>query len=67
MAHTHHQPNDRSSKTVTVAEAAKLLGISRGLAYQGVRNGSIPSVRVGRRLLVPRAKLLALLGEEVQK
>jgi excisionase family DNA binding protein len=50
--------------TLTVPEAAELLGIGRALAYEGVRDGSIPSVRIGRRVLVPRAKLLALLGEE---
>jgi excisionase family DNA binding protein len=64
--------NDQSNgttgrKTLTVEEAAKLLGIGRGLAYEGVRDGSIPSVRIGRRVLVPRARLLALLGEETEQ
>lgn len=55
---------DGFRKTLTVEEAAKLLGISRGLAYQGVRDGSIPSIEIGRRRLVPRARLMTLLGEE---
>jgi excisionase family DNA binding protein len=53
----------KQSLTMTVEEAAKLLGISRGLAYEGVRSGEIPSVSVGRRILIPRALLLDLLGE----
>ena len=47
--------------TLTVEEAAKLLGISRGLAYGMVRVGKIPSVRFGRRILVPRRTLERLL------
>ena len=48
--------------TYTVEEAAKLLGIGRGLAYEMVRDGSLPSLRLGqRRILVPRGALEALL------
>jgi excisionase family DNA binding protein len=47
--------------TYTVEEAARLLGIGRGTTYEGVRTGEIPSVRIGRRVLVPRHALLALL------
>jgi excisionase family DNA binding protein len=48
---------------LSVEEAAELLGLSRGSAYQAVRCGDIPAVRVGRRWLVPRARLLELLGQ----
>jgi excisionase family DNA binding protein len=47
--------------TLTVEEAAKVLGIGRGLAYEGVRSGAIPSVRIGRRVVVPVAALRELL------
>jgi excisionase family DNA binding protein len=50
--------------TMSVDEAARLLGIGRGLAYEAVRNGEIPSIRLGRRVLIPRARLLELLGAE---
>jgi excisionase family DNA binding protein len=50
--------------THTVAETARLLGISRGAAYEGVASGEIPSIRIGRRLLVPRAALSRLLNLE---
>jgi excisionase family DNA binding protein len=49
--------------TMTVEEAAKAIGCSRGLAYQAARSGELPTVRLGRRLFVPRARLLELLGE----
>lgn len=39
--------------TITVERAGQLLGISRGLAYDLVRRGDIPAVRLGRRLVVP--------------
>lgn len=42
---------------LTVDEAAKLLGVSRPTAYQGVERGEIPSIRVGKRILIPRAAL----------
>jgi excisionase family DNA binding protein len=44
--------------TVTVVEAARLLGISRNLAYELVRTKQLPAVRVGaRRLLIPLSGL----------
>jgi excisionase family DNA binding protein len=49
-------------KTLTVEEAAEALGIGRTLAYEAVRRGEIPTIRIGRRLLVPRGALDQLLG-----
>jgi excisionase family DNA binding protein len=46
---------------MTVDEVAVALRISRGLAFAAVRAGTIPHVRVGRRILVPRAALESLL------
>jgi excisionase family DNA binding protein len=46
---------------LSVAETAELLGISRWLVQQAVRDGSLPSVRVGRRILIPRLRLEAWL------
>jgi excisionase family DNA binding protein len=39
--------------TLTVEEAGGRLCISRTLAYELVRRGEIPSIRLGRRVLVP--------------
>lgn len=38
---------------LTVPEAAKLLRISRGLAYELVARGRLPHIRLGRRILIP--------------
>ena len=48
----------------SVEEASELLGISRGSGYEAVRTGEIPSVRIGRRLLIPRQALLDLLNPQ---
>jgi excisionase family DNA binding protein len=50
---------------MTVDEAAALLGISRGSAYEGVRTGRLPSIRASaRRIVVPRAALEKMLAAE---
>lgn len=55
------------SLVLTVEEAAELLGISRGLAYELVRRRELPAIRLGRRLVVPRRRLLALIeGDELE-
>ena len=47
--------------TLNVGEAAALLGVSRGTAYTLAKNGQIPVVKLGKRLLVPRAAFERLL------
>ena len=47
--------------TLTVAEAAQLLGVSTWLVQQQVARGTLPSVRLGRRILISRARLLTWL------
>jgi excisionase family DNA binding protein len=49
--------------TLTVPEVARLLGVSRMTAYTAVREGTIPSIRIGRRVLIPRAALYRLLAK----
>lgn len=49
---------------LTVEEAGRLLRLSRGSAYEAVRRGDIPTIRIGRRLLVPRARLMAMLEQD---
>jgi excisionase family DNA binding protein len=47
---------------LTVEEAAKVLRIGRSAAYEGVRVGQIPSLKVGRSIRVPKHQLERLLG-----
>ena len=46
----------------SVEEARKLLGLGRSGAYEAVGRGDIPTVRIGRRLLVPKADLDRMLN-----
>ena len=48
--------------TGTVDEAAEALGISRNSAYEGVKEGQIPSIRIGKRILVLWGPLMKKLG-----
>ena len=59
---TGQPPHPPHPATMTIPEAARLLGISRSAAYRAVARGEIPTIRIGRRLLVPTAKLYRLLG-----
>jgi excisionase family DNA binding protein len=47
--------------TFTVDEVARLLGISRSGAYDSIARGEIPSLNIGRRVLVPREAFLEML------
>jgi excisionase family DNA binding protein len=46
---------------LSVQEAGRLLGLSRGLMYEAVRTGQITHIRIGRRILIPRMALVKLL------
>lgn len=52
--------NDRL--TLTVTEAAQLLGISRAMAYECVRTGDLPAIRLGGRILIPRERFDEMLN-----
>ncbi len=55
-------PDPTTEPTITVARLASLLGVSRGTVYEAVRAGTVPSLRIGRRIVVPTARILSLLG-----
>ena len=48
-------------KTITIVEAAKILGIGRNHAYAAARRGDIPIIKIGKRILVPRLALERML------
>jgi excisionase family DNA binding protein len=51
----------QAALTLTVEEAAELLGIGRNSAYEAIKRGELRAVRIGRRLLVPRQALFQML------
>ena len=53
------EPTDRRALTVT--QAANMLGISRALAYELVARRELPAIRLGRRIIIPRHAIDAML------
>ena len=47
----------------SVTEIAELLGIGRSKAYELVRSGTVPSLRLGRRIVIPKLALSRFLAE----
>lgn len=64
--HSHDQTAqeeavEQNRLTLTVEEAAEMLGISRAFAYKLVKRDELPIVRLGRRVVVPRRALETML------
>jgi excisionase family DNA binding protein len=48
-------------KTLTITEASRALGVSRNKAYEAAKRGEIPTIKIGKRILVLRAALDRML------
>jgi excisionase family DNA binding protein len=46
----------------SVSEVSELLGLSRSATYKLIRTSQIPSIKFGKRILVPRVKLEMMLS-----
>lgn len=57
-------PNTTERATCTVTEAAERLGIGRNQAYQAARRGDLPTVKMGKRILVLVKPLDRMLNGE---
>lgn len=55
-------PDPHERPTMTVEEAGTMLGLSRAAAYRAAARGDLPTMRVGRRLMVLVAPLRRRLG-----
>ena len=55
---------DQVPVVLDVAAAGRLLGLGKNATYQAVAAGEIPSLRIGRRVLVPRDALRRVLDGE---
>jgi len=47
----------------SVEEAGRILGVGRSAAYEAARRGDLPTIRLGRRLVVPLRALERMLEE----
>lgn len=52
--------------TLSVPEVAAVLGISRAGAYELVHSATFPKVKIGKRIVVPKDKLLAWIDAQVE-
>ncbi len=59
-----YKPFSDSSFCLTPKEAARKLRISRTKMYQLLRQGDIPSVRIGRRILILEEELTNWLRKQ---
>jgi excisionase family DNA binding protein len=53
-----------TAAVVPVADVASLLEIDPRTVLRGCEDGQLPSIRVGRRVLIPRLRLLAMLDAD---
>jgi excisionase family DNA binding protein len=60
-------PALEAMETYTVEETARILRIGRNSAYDAIRAGAIPALRIGRRIVVPRVALDRLLAAGTPK
>lgn len=51
---------ESDAAALTIAEVAAVLGVDARTVSTGIKDGTIPSVRLGRRVLIPREKFLAM-------
>ncbi len=49
---------------IDVVEAGKMLGLGRSAAYAAAARGQIPTLKFGRKLVVPLVQLEAMLRGE---
>jgi len=55
----------KKSATISVDEAAEVLGVSRGSAYKAAHSGELPTIKIGKRLLILRDKFTQMLTQEI--
>jgi excisionase family DNA binding protein len=48
----------------SVAEAGKILGLSRNTAYKAAKAGDIPTIKIGSKMLVPMESMRRILSGE---
>ena len=54
-------------KTLSIPEAGKALGICRSAAYEAARTGQLPTIKIGKRILVPVVALERMLRESTDR
>jgi excisionase family DNA binding protein len=60
-------PDPETTPTLTVEQAAELLGLGRSSGYLAAQRGEIPTLKFGRALRVPTVKLRQMLGIDAER
>ena len=55
--------NDNGKLCYSAREAGALLGLSKNSVYQAVARGELPALRIGARVLIPKASLERMLED----
>lgn len=55
-------PDPVAEPTIRVDRAAAILGISTRAVYNAAKEGRIPAIRVGGRVVIPTNKFLTFVG-----
>lgn len=58
---TKEELQDVEKWVFNVQEVTRILGLSRNSIYQGIAVGEIPHIKIGKRILIPRASLEAIM------
>ncbi len=67
MASVQNHPQPETPIFVRPEGAARLLGISRMAVYQLLREGELPSLKMGRRRMIPREAVEAWARQRMQE
>jgi excisionase family DNA binding protein len=60
--HPNTKSTNREKATYSVDDLAAVLGLGRQATYTGLRTGLIPSIRIGKRYVVPRSAIESWLA-----
>ncbi len=60
----HNMKRIEERKTYNIEEAGRMLGVGRNQAYEAAKSGQIPTIKIGKRMLVPKAALDRMLAGE---
>lgn len=50
-------------QTLSISEAAEILGVSRGLIYNQIVEGNIKAIHIGRKIVIARTVIEEILGQ----
>jgi len=60
------QDKGTTQKLITVREALKILPVSREFFYRQIKNGKLPSYRIGCKVLIDPAEVFSAMKQRAQ-